>query len=335
MKLGIKILLAIILTIIINISGIFYFYLISSQFLEQQTILHLNTAAESRARHIETFLEEQKEKAIVIADTDSYEDFLFSEVRDKSDVKGVIEELTEILEANDDFIELFLLDKEGIVIASTNEEHIGKSDQTYAFKVEEEEETAKAKISGVHYSAFTKKNVLDVSASVVKDNFGFVGTLVMETKLEELAEITTDRTGLGESGEIYIINKDGLLITPSRFLGGNAGVLTQKVDTGNSEECLEDIKEYSDPESEKVEKHIEKIVFYADYRGENVLGTHAYVGNKWCVLAEIDESEVLGAPRIELLKVSLFIIIAPVLSLGLFGFFLNKHLKGLANGKKK
>jgi len=319
----------VIVAMLINLAGIFYFYTISNQLLKEQVTNHLETAAESRARHIETFLEEQKEKALIIANTDSYEDFLFSEVRDESDVKEIIEELTEILESNDDFSEMSLLDKKGVVVASTNEELIGKTYEIYVLKEEEIKETANVKISGVHYSDFRKTNVLDVSTLVVKDDFGLVGTLIMETKLEELAEITTDRTGLGETGEIIIINKEGFLITPSRFLGGNAGILAQEVRTENSEECLEDLEEYADPESGEVEEHEEEILsilFYVGYSGEKVLGVHSYVEDKWCLLAEISESEVLGSVRNQLLIVSLFILVITSVFLFLLAYFSGRFL---------
>ncbi|MDD5094200.1 MAG: PAS domain S-box protein [Dehalococcoidia bacterium] len=42
-----------------------------------------------------------------------------------------------------------------------------------------------------------------------------------------LSEIAADREGLGDTGEVYILNQDGFMLTPSRFIGG--AVLTQQV----------------------------------------------------------------------------------------------------------
>ncbi|MDP8215743.1 MAG: hypothetical protein P9L98_00240 [Candidatus Kaelpia imicola] len=45
----------------------------------------------------------------------------------------------------------------------------------------------------------------------------FSGAIAVYLKAEELFKITLDRTGLGETGEIYLVNKDKYMISPSIF----------------------------------------------------------------------------------------------------------------------
>jgi len=69
-------------------------------------------------------------------------------------------------------------------------------------------------------TATTGNTVLSVSAPIPV-NGEFSGVFVINIDAEQgLFAITTERTGLGETGEIYIVNGDGYMMTPSRFVEG-------------------------------------------------------------------------------------------------------------------
>ena len=53
---------------------------------------------------------------------------------------------------------------------------------------------------------------------------------------DQLNEITIEREGLGETGEVYLVDKDGLMLTDSRFADGLA--LQQSVDSFGVREAL-------------------------------------------------------------------------------------------------
>jgi hypothetical protein len=79
----------------------------------------------------------------------------------------------------------------------------------------------------------TNTIVFSISAPIVV-NGEFAGILIINIEAqEELYEITTDRTGLGKTGEIYLINKEGYMITPSRFVDDT--FLKVKADSKKSE----------------------------------------------------------------------------------------------------
>ena len=60
----------------------------------------------------------------------------------------------------------------------------------------------------------------------------FLGVIAARVDLEKLYKIVTDHAGFGKTEEIFIINKYGYMITPSRFLKDT--FLKKKVDTENS-----------------------------------------------------------------------------------------------------
>ena len=156
-----------------------------------------------------------------------------------------------------------------------------------------------------------------ISSSVIKhDTDDFVGVLVVKISLEALGRITTDETGLGETGEVYLINRENYMITPSRFLKNT--FLNQKIDSENAKNCFE----HSDESTYPI-----RIGKYLDYRGVPVLGSNVYIPEKdWCLLVEINEEEALGMQRDRLMKNALIIILALAIILVIIGFIIRPLL---------
>lgn len=79
--------------------------------------------------------------------------------------------------------------------------------------------------------------------------------------------------------EIYLVNRDSLMLTESKFLKGS--VLKQRVDTEPVKACLE--------------RGEAMTGFYYDYRGSRVAGASACFRDLgWTMLIEIDRQEALG-----------------------------------------
>ncbi|MDO8127215.1 MAG: ATP-binding protein, partial [Candidatus Brocadiales bacterium] len=91
-----------------------------------------------------------------------------------------------------------------------------------------------------------------------------------------------NRTGLGETGEVYIVDGDGTMLTESRFIDG--APLRQKV--------------YTEPVSKIAEGGAEMAGVYSDYRGVPVVGASRYIPEYgWILLSEMDESEAFTPIR--------------------------------------
>jgi signal transduction histidine kinase len=95
-----------------------------------------------------------------------------------------------------------------------------------------------------------------------------------------------ERTGLGQTGETYLVGQDLFMRSDSRFFK-ESSLLKQKVDTENVRACFEH-------EAKRLTLSWRKEVKVSlDYRGISVLGTHAYIPETgWALLAEIDESYI-------------------------------------------
>ncbi len=172
--------------------------------------------------------------------------------------------------------DIMLVSSEGkIVITSTHhakEEEVGLdvSAETY-FKQGRE----KTYITDLFYNTLAGKNLMFVVTPCHDLQGQFVGCVMIEIDLKRIYNVLTDRTGLGESGETYIVNQDKLMVSESRFLENT--ILKYKVDTLGSQEGLAGKS---------------GVAVYNDYRGVPVIGSWQpikYTG--WVLLAEIDVGE--------------------------------------------
>lgn len=115
-----------------------------------------------------------------------------------------------------------------------------------------------------------------------------------------LQEVLMERTGLGETGESYLVGSDTLMRTSSRFFP-NRNPLEIRVDTYGVREALKG----------KAETRI-----IADYRGVPVFSAYEKLSIpdiEWVMLSEIDEQEALF-PLLSL-KRNLFFVLGVVLIL--------------------
>jgi signal transduction histidine kinase len=147
-----------------------------------------------------------------------------------------------------------------------------------------------------------------------------LGVIIAHLEVEELFKITLDRTGLGETGKIYLVNKEGYMITPLRFKRDT--FLKQKVDTVNFRNCLSMAKH------PKMHIGHKPVDVFPDYRGVNVLGTHEYLPEmQWSLLAEIDEKEAL-APLAKIKTLFVTTMTFVPIAAWLIGIFVSKLISG-------
>ncbi|MBF0123173.1 MAG: HAMP domain-containing protein, partial [Candidatus Omnitrophica bacterium] len=198
--------------------------------------------------------------------------------------------LKELIAYNKDFLssnlnatEYFIVDMSGIIIASTDEKHIGidrTSDpyfihgqkSVYLKDVYKSDITGRLGfvIAGPMYSVSSKEQI---------------GIFCIRYNIDGLNRITSDYTGMGKTGEVHIVNKDGYLITQSR--NDSDSVLKQKIDS-------EPIKVFQSQRRNMVGN-------YLDHRGQWVMGASngddllkKYPDLSWLVVAEINEAEAFA-----------------------------------------
>jgi len=297
------------------------FYTISVNNLKDAIFRHLETTAESRALQIETFLNMQKERIIQLSQRIVLENFLRSNQQDPDyRVKfDMVEKGLERAEKVSEYMyEVFVLNAKGKTVASSDRSKIGLDKSTDAYFLGAKSEPY---VKDAYLSKTTGQKSIAVSAPIKdRETKALLGVAVGRVNLSKLDEITACRTGLGKTGDTYVLNRHGYMITPSRFT--NNTFLKLKVDTENARKCLEDLRRFGK------KPHEHEAFVYADYRGIEVLGVHDHIPEmQWGILAEIDKSEAL-APLNQIKVAFLIIMLSVPLAAWLTGIYVSRFITG-------
>ena len=318
-------------TAILTISAVSIIYCVEKENTKAAIFSHLSTAVQSRAYHIETFLEANKEATRQLSESIVIKQLLLTSKEDgdyDQRLNDAMQRLNDTSETLKYFYSLFVLDKTGMVIASDKKADMGLDKRTEPYFLGAKKA---AFIKDAYISTYRKTPSCAFSAPIIDNNTGeFLGVIVGRSSLEGVNKITSDETGLLKTGEIYIVNKNGYMITPSRFRKDT--FLKLKLDNENIKKAFKDIEKFNTEGC----KHVPFV--YTDYRGIKVLGIHDHIKlMQWICITKIDEKEVF-APlwKIKVLLMSI-IIVVPILSwlIGIFiGGIISRPIHVLRKGSE-
>ena len=306
MKIRIRILVILFLTILIaGGAALVVSRTVSKSIVEQQIYRHLEAVAQSRAKSVEAFLELEKETIGQLSGSTVIRQLLLANAGDEDYARrfnDAQERLRRTARIGRYTYAVFVLNKEGIVVASSQKIEIGKDKNRDAYFLAGKQAVH---IKDAYLSSYENIRSIAFSAPVLDEkDANFLGVVAIRVSMKALDKIVTDRTGLGETGEIFLINKNGYMITPSRLLKDT--FLKQCVDTENVRTCCEDIARFGP------EKHEHKAFLYKNYLRSDVLGVQVHISEMdWCLLAEIGAKEAF-APLLRLTQ-SLFLILGVLL----------------------
>jgi methyl-accepting chemotaxis protein len=177
------------------------------------------------------------------------------------------------------YVETLVMDAQGKVLASTDDLSIGRDESANGIFTGAAEGIH---IQDVYYHNASKQYAFAVSAPIRhRDTGKLLGVIANRLSLATLNDITTNRLGLGATGEAYIVNKNSYMITQSRFIAN--ATLKQKVD--------------SQPVRLFQTQQQNMAGLYPDYRNIPIVGaSEGQLINKhydlgWLLLVEIDEAE--------------------------------------------
>lgn len=226
------------------------------------------------------------------------------------------------------FSDIFITDKKGhVIIASKYKEGLEGMDFS-------NRQYVKKGLSGsqnwseLFYSEVMDDNILVLSTPVVHSSniIGTVNILINQQRIDNIIHSGIEK--IGESGDSYIINKDGLLLTNTKLgeYTENAS-LKVTIDTKGTE-ILSDAIKNNDLAFEYTET-------YKDYLDNEVLGSAGIVklgGTNVGLIIEVDRSEALGVldnmRNIIILVVMVVIIIGFIFALG-FAAIISKPISNI------
>ena len=276
---------------------------ISANLIRHQITHNLISTTQSKAKSIEIFLDLEKEMISQLSDCTDIEALLLSEKGEDyfQNYDRVMNELNSIAQSGEYVYAALVLDRKGTVIASSDQEDIGKDKSNDLYFLGGEEGIF---IKDVNLSSSGLKTMAFSAPILDKKDNKLLGVVVQKANAEKLFNITTDSTGLGQSGETYLVNQDGYMITPSRFI--DDVILKQKIDLRRPE--------HIEPSNTLPREETDII---KDYRGIEVLSVDIHLPEiNWRLVAQIDTKEAF-APVTQLTN-TLFLIFVIILLIGIF-----------------
>ena len=301
-----KRLLVIILSLVIAVGAISILISrnISTNIIKQQITNNLINITKSRAEKIEDFLNLEKEVVKQLAVSAGIEELLLSEKKEENYLQKFDRVMLKLQDAAqvEYTYDIFILDTKGLVIASSDEENIGKDKSKDPYFLEGKEGIF---IKDAYISSSKQRETIAFSAPILaEEDNRFLGVVVLRVSPGALFQITTDHIGLGETGEAYLVNQDGYMITPSRFI--DDVILKQKINLMHPE--------HFEPSDTPLKEGIDIL---KDYRGIEVLSVDIHIPEiNWCLMTQIDTEEAF-APVTKLTYTFILIFII-ILFIGIF-----------------
>lgn len=177
---------------------------------------HLSSTAQAKAQTVEAALNKQKELVkLVAAEATSYAEMLppGSLGLLSADSPAAFMIFSGIVTSMEGVREALYLDAEGNVIAATTEDLIG----AYLGNTEVFIEGSKGTFIGDTHITETSNEFVLATATPLLVPDKLQGVMVFLGGEAELEQITTDTSGLGKTGDVYIVNEEGYLLTNPRF----------------------------------------------------------------------------------------------------------------------
>lgn len=239
---------------------------------------HLSSASALKENSVNAWVQSMEDTLSLLYhthDENALAEALISEAITGETLVNTQNDLNVIFSQNKVFQDLFILDLYGRVIASTNDNDIGKVYENQEFFRKGQ---AKIFIQPPQYSQSLREIVVIASKPLRTKDGKVGGVLAGRADLAALNAIMMEDIGIGQSGESYLVRTNNTLLTNSKFDGYPAG--ETYIRTVGVETVLDEFKSGT--------------ASYTGYRGTQVLGAYRWLPDIQLVLvSEVDQNEAL------------------------------------------
>jgi signal transduction histidine kinase len=184
-----------------------------------------------------------------------------------------------VVTSTSDSEELFILDLDGTVALSTDKTHEGQSRADELYFTQGKSSTY---VQNVYPSRLTGKPTITIATPLFDQDKRRVGVLASHLNLARIDRIILERTGLGASGETYLVDSSNVVVSES----GLVGQTVSKVGNVHSEGI------------DTALRGIDGSGLYLNYQGTPVIGLYRWVDDRQVALiAEMGQSEAFAPAR--------------------------------------
>ncbi|MCF6159423.1 MAG: PAS domain S-box protein [wastewater metagenome] len=301
--------------------------------LEEALIRNLEGVQQKQAEILKTWFEERRHDAKVVSKNISA--FIGNNIstNDKENAFQKLYDYMEMLKKEYVYERIDITSQDGTILASTEKERVGSAVIRHDYC--REALNGNIFVSRIQQPAETgngdKGNagipIMFISAPLMNTDATVGGAVILRISTAPLSEIMKTAK-LGRSGETFLMNREGYMLTESRFAGDlkEAGLIRERT-------ALE--LRVVNPRTGKLTKGAQKCLNfedgydtegYIDYDGKRVLGAWCWIPEYDCgLLAQIDIYEGYGAAY-GLKKFVLSTLLILALPLILIAFYFSKRI---------
>ena len=277
-------------------------FFLARQTLQESVFARLEVAATLKQAELTRWVEDNKADVSFLAWSPEFKanvQVLLSSPADSPEFITAYEALSTYLStfllSKPSIDEILILSEEGKVLLATVPAHEGSYRSTDTYFIQGLFNTY---VQNIYTSLLTGKPTMTIAAPLLTPVGGqTIGVLAVHLDIERLDRIILERTGLGETGETYLIDRYNAFVSEARFAAGQfpRGVHTPGIDlalTGENNQGA-----------------------YTNYLDTPVLGLYRWIPDRELVLvAEISQSEAF-APATRLAAIILALGLGSVLFL--------------------
>ncbi len=226
--------------------------------------------------------------------------------------QALSENLTKIIAQKPGLREIFILDLDGNVIISTDLSHVGQNQagENYFQQGQKLIFLASSFIQNVYISPTTNRPAMTIVVPFFNQSGQRLGLLAAHLYLERMNRIILNRTGLGQTGETYLVDSSYQFVSEARFRSQlfefPQGVHTQGIDAALQKQ--------------------NGAGRYLNYEGAPVIGIYRWLQDREiALLAEMHEAEAF-APARQLAQIIWLVGLTSAVILGLGVYLLARQI---------
>jgi signal transduction histidine kinase/HAMP domain-containing protein len=261
-------------------------YFQATDTLKQSVFERLNAVATLKEDGLNRWVEDQRRDVVFIAwlpEVRAQAGELLSHQASEPEYQAAYALLSEYLRfvvtGTSDSEELLILDLNGDIVLSTDKTHEGQSRAEELYFSQGKSSTY---VQNVYPSPLTGRPTITIATPLFDRDKRRVGVLASHLNLARIDRIIFERTGLGESGETYLVDPSNVFVSESRLDG-------------------QQFPEGSSVHSKGIEAALQGIDgsgLYLNYRGTPVVGVYRWIGDQQvALLAEMSQIEAFAPAR--------------------------------------
>jgi methyl-accepting chemotaxis protein len=340
MTIKIKILAISIISLVLLVVSVLTGALLSStDSLLNKSFEQLISVRDIKKSQINSFFAERKGDIEVLASStdvkNMYEslEVLFDKYSNTTDNKLDINntQVKSFIEANETFLktyiqkygyyDLFIIDSKGYIIYTASKEsdfganiiNSSLKDSSLAYVYNRVKSTHKTAISDMKPYIPSNNEPAMFIAHPIKGSEAIVALQISDKSIKN---IMNSRSGMGKSGETYLVGQDKLMRSDSFLDPTNHSIRASFANPTKGSIDTEAVRNALNSKN--------GIDIIKDYNNQDVLSAYDYISVgefKWAIIAEVDKAEIMIAPKelaYEVITIALIIVVATVILLVLF-----------------